>query len=174
MANKLIENQIVVDTIMVSDKTSSKNYCFALSKLTGGFLFFPSSIEEGVRIFSQESFLDLNSRINPVPAKLPITEEKFEEESNNNREKVQADQAEAKRKLNESVSLLKDRARVRCQALTASEMTKKAFSINRDLYRASMISLFLAIRSCGLITGKLLALLSKTLKISSPLSSVKL
>ena len=83
LANKLIENQIVVDTIMVSDKTSSKNYCFALSKLTGGFLFFPSSIEEGVRIFSQESFLDLNSRINPVPAKLPITEEKFEEESNN-------------------------------------------------------------------------------------------
>ena len=49
-----------------------------------------------------------------------------EQESNSNREKVEMDQAEAKRKLNEAVALLKNRATVRCQAVTASDLVKKA------------------------------------------------
>ncbi|OHT06139.1 hypothetical protein TRFO_25922 [Tritrichomonas foetus] len=49
-----------------------------------------------------------------------------EEESKQLKEKSDHDLNEAKRKLKEAVDLLKDRATVRCQAVTANELTKKA------------------------------------------------
>ncbi|KAK8865515.1 hypothetical protein M9Y10_011071 [Tritrichomonas musculus] len=80
LINSLIENEIVVDTVLVSlvDKSAG---CCAISKLTGGLCFMPKSFEDGIQIFEQEAFLNIKMRhMNPLPYK-EITKEIFDKET---------------------------------------------------------------------------------------------
>lgn len=57
VANYLIENEIRVDCMYVSDEIDSRLY--KMAKITGGCAFYPSSIEEGLDIFSEEPFYNV-------------------------------------------------------------------------------------------------------------------
>lgn len=61
LANQLIQNNIIVDTVLIS-LDSFNNECCALSKMTGGLCFRPKSREDGLKIFEQEAFLNISSR----------------------------------------------------------------------------------------------------------------
>ncbi|OHT16596.1 hypothetical protein TRFO_41707 [Tritrichomonas foetus] len=61
LANDLIDAQITVDTVLVS-LTDQNLECCALSKLTGGLTFRPNSLEEGLKIFEQEAFMNISTR----------------------------------------------------------------------------------------------------------------
>ena len=73
---------IIVDSVIISQEGANYwgNLC-SFSHLTGGLAFKPNSIEEGLKLFEQEAFLDLKFRVKPKPAKGNINEDSFRETS---------------------------------------------------------------------------------------------
>lgn len=57
VSNYLIDNKIRVDCMYVSDEVDARLY--KLAKMTGGCAFYPSSIYEGLKIFSEEPFYNV-------------------------------------------------------------------------------------------------------------------
>lgn len=72
----LIENNIVVDTIITGVYESSDNMC-TLSHLTGGLAFKPLTVEEGVALFEKEALLSITYREKPRPFADTINEGVF-------------------------------------------------------------------------------------------------
>ena len=62
LTNELIQNEIVVDTVLISLIDESIGCC-TISKLTGGLSFRPKNLEDGIGIFEQEAFLNIKIRI---------------------------------------------------------------------------------------------------------------
>ncbi|KAK8891846.1 hypothetical protein M9Y10_029068 [Tritrichomonas musculus] len=82
LAKQLLKNNIIVDTVLVS-LDELNNECCALSKITGGLCFRPNSLEEGLKIFEQEAFLNVASRhlTGPLYGTKEITDEDFKKAS---------------------------------------------------------------------------------------------
>lgn len=66
ICKKLIENHIIVDSCIVSTEDSVKDLV-AITRLTGGLVFRPQTVEDGIKIFEQEAFLNISMRIPPEP-----------------------------------------------------------------------------------------------------------
>lgn len=74
LANNLIRDDIIVDTVLVSLRETN-NDCCALTKLTGGLCFRPDSIENGLSIFEQEAFTNIKTRHLYPPNAPNVTED---------------------------------------------------------------------------------------------------
>lgn len=61
LVNDLIQNEIVVDTVLVSLVDRSADCC-TISRLTGGLCFMTKDYENGIQIFEQEAFLNIKCR----------------------------------------------------------------------------------------------------------------
>ena len=57
VAKYLVDNKIHVDCMYVSDEVDARLY--KVAKITGGCAFYPSSIQEGLNIFSEEPFYNV-------------------------------------------------------------------------------------------------------------------
>ncbi|KAK8841827.1 hypothetical protein M9Y10_026777 [Tritrichomonas musculus] len=73
----LIENNIIVDVVIVSTVSESKDVC-VLAQLTGGMAFRPSNTAEGIALFEKEALLSISYREKPQPYTGEITREFFE------------------------------------------------------------------------------------------------
>ncbi|KAK8899970.1 hypothetical protein M9Y10_002293 [Tritrichomonas musculus] len=73
LTDSFIKNGIIVDTVLVASNEKNDKMC-AISKLTGGLCFQPSNIEEGLKIFEQEAFLNIKMRHIDPPHKTPIND----------------------------------------------------------------------------------------------------
>lgn len=73
----LIEHNIIVDAVIVSWYSSSKDLC-VLSQLTGGLAFRPQTVEEGIALFEKEALLCISYRETPKPFTGEVTKAHFE------------------------------------------------------------------------------------------------
>lgn len=77
---KLLKERVVVDGVMVSTADENAGLCVTC-EMTGGQAFRTMSEAEGLRLFEQESFLDINIRERLDPFAQPVTpavlEQKF-------------------------------------------------------------------------------------------------
>ncbi|OHT12808.1 hypothetical protein TRFO_17281 [Tritrichomonas foetus] len=80
VAQKLLKNNIIVDSVVVSSEDECKMLC-ALCHVTGGLSFKPKTVSEGLSLFEQSAFLNYEERKlssspiikgdrNTIPAKL--------------------------------------------------------------------------------------------------------
>lgn len=83
LINSLNEDEIVVDTISLNDRSSDS---YTISRLTGGLCFNPHNYEEGIEIFEQEGFLNIKNRHMKALPYEHITKEIFEIEKKKNEE----------------------------------------------------------------------------------------
>ena len=61
VCEKLLKSAVIVDSVIVSSEDSCKMLS-ALCHMTGGMSCRPATIEEGLALFEQDAFLDLNVR----------------------------------------------------------------------------------------------------------------
>jgi hypothetical protein len=76
LTQRLIENQIVVDAVLVST-TDENEPLWAICELTGGLAFRAKSEPEGLRLFEQEAFLNITIRRRKAPYAGPLREAVF-------------------------------------------------------------------------------------------------
>ncbi|CAG9312007.1 unnamed protein product [Blepharisma stoltei] len=74
-AKLLISNKIIADAVVVGELS---NELKALCLATGGYIFLPSSHQEGIKLFESETFLSVKCREN-VSSKLELNSQRFEE-----------------------------------------------------------------------------------------------
>ena len=68
--NELIENEIRVDAVII-DQNAIENKLVAVTHLTGGDAFTPATFEDGIQLFNNEEFFDVNIRqFRPIHAPL--------------------------------------------------------------------------------------------------------
>ena len=75
---KLIANAIVLDVVMLSTSDESRRLR-AVCRMSGGLPFRPRTREEGLALFKQEAFLDINIRKSVLPDTGEITIERIAE-----------------------------------------------------------------------------------------------
>lgn len=85
LVNTFIANDIKVDTVLISSIDLS-NRCCTISKMTAGLSFQPHSIEEGLKLFEQEGFINLKRRHLTKPFVGHVTEAIFAEHASNFRD----------------------------------------------------------------------------------------
>lgn len=76
ISQKLVDNNIILDVIMISTDVVYLDAVIA-SIITGGLSFQPKSEKEGIDIFENEGFLDVNSRIGFYATKDKVDENLF-------------------------------------------------------------------------------------------------
>jgi ubiquitin-protein ligase/Mg-chelatase subunit ChlD len=76
---RLLNLRIIVDAVVVSHCDDNEPLG-ALCEMTGGVVIkAPKTLQEGLDIFEQEAFLNMNQRCRKIPAKRPVTAEQFEQ-----------------------------------------------------------------------------------------------